>query len=74
MIPGTCWTTTTAKPRSENLETSQAGIGFPHAAQRAAFASDTVDVNGEARVSLTIGNTGKRRGTEIVQLYAAAST
>jgi len=30
-----------------------------------------VDVNGEARVSLTVTNTGKRRGTEIVQLYAA---
>jgi beta-xylosidase len=33
--------------------------------------SDTVDVNGEARVSLTITNTGTRRGTEVVQLYAA---
>jgi beta-glucosidase-like glycosyl hydrolase len=33
--------------------------------------SDTVDVGGDARVSLTITNTGKRRGTEIVQLYAA---
>jgi beta-xylosidase len=32
---------------------------------------DTVDVSGEARVSLTIKNTGTRRGTEIVQLYAA---
>jgi beta-xylosidase len=31
---------------------------------------DTVDVNGEARVSFTVTNTGKRRGTEIVQLYA----
>jgi len=27
------------------------------------LASDTVDANGEARVSLTITNTGKRRGT-----------
>jgi beta-glucosidase len=35
------------------------------------LANDTVDVNGEAQVSLTISNTGKRRGTEIVQLYAA---
>jgi beta-xylosidase len=35
------------------------------------LATDKVDVNGEARVSLTIINTGKRRGTEIVQLYAA---
>jgi beta-glucosidase len=33
--------------------------------------SDTVDVNGEARISLTITNTGKRPGTEIMQLYAA---
>lgn len=33
--------------------------------------SDKVDVSGEARVSLTISNTGKRRGTEVVQLYAA---
>jgi len=33
--------------------------------------SDTVDVSGEARVSLTVTNTGKRRGTEVVQLYAA---
>jgi beta-xylosidase len=33
--------------------------------------SDTVDVNGEARLSLTVTNTGKRRGTEVVQLYAA---
>jgi beta-glucosidase len=32
---------------------------------------DTVDVNGEARLSLTVTNTGKRRGTEVVQLYAA---
>ena len=35
------------------------------------LASDTVDVGGEARMSLTITNTGKRRGTEVVQLYAA---
>jgi beta-xylosidase len=33
--------------------------------------SDTVDVSGEARLSLTVTNTGNRRGTEIVQLYAA---
>ncbi|HET6675374.1 MAG TPA: glycoside hydrolase family 3 C-terminal domain-containing protein [Nitrospiraceae bacterium] len=32
---------------------------------------DTVDVSGEARLSLTITNTGKERGTEVVQLYAA---
>jgi beta-glucosidase len=32
---------------------------------------DTVDVGGELRASLTVTNTGKRRGTEIVQLYAA---
>jgi beta-glucosidase len=32
---------------------------------------DSVDVSGEARVSLTVTNTGKRRGTEVVQLYAA---
>jgi len=38
---------------------------------RAKLASDTVDVGGEARVSLTVSNTGKRRGTEIVRLYAA---
>ena len=35
------------------------------------LASDTVDVGGEARMSLTITNTGKRRGTDVVQLYAA---
>jgi beta-glucosidase len=35
------------------------------------LASDTVDVSGEARVSLTITNTGTRRGTEVAQLYAA---
>src|SRR5262245_24124175 len=33
--------------------------------------SDTVDGGGELRLSLTITNTGKRHGTEIVQLYAA---
>jgi len=32
---------------------------------------DTVDVGGEAKVSVTFTNTGKRRGTEVVQLYAA---
>jgi beta-glucosidase len=33
-------------------------------------ASDTIDVGGEARVSLTVTNSGNRRGTEVVQLYA----
>jgi beta-xylosidase len=33
--------------------------------------SDTVDVAGEARLSLAVTNTGDRRGTEVVQLYAA---
>ena len=33
--------------------------------------SDTVDVSGEARLSLTVINSGSRRGSEIVQLYAA---
>jgi beta-xylosidase len=33
--------------------------------------SATVDVSGEARISLTVTNTGKRSGTEVVQLYAA---
>ena len=33
--------------------------------------SDTVDVGGEARLSLTVTNTGDRRGTEVMQLYAA---
>jgi beta-xylosidase len=35
--------------------------------------SDNVDVGGELRASLTVTNKGQRRGTEIVQLYAAAS-
>jgi beta-glucosidase len=35
------------------------------------LASDTVNASGEVRVSLTVTNSGKRRGTEIVQLYAA---
>jgi beta-glucosidase len=35
------------------------------------LASDTVDVGGKLRVSLTVRNTGRRRGTEVVQLYAA---
>jgi beta-xylosidase len=29
---------------------------------------DTVDVSGNARLSLTVTNTGSRRGTEVVQL------
>jgi beta-xylosidase len=33
--------------------------------------SENVDVNGEARMSLAVTNSGKRRGTEVVQLYAA---
>jgi beta-glucosidase len=32
---------------------------------------DAVDVGGELRLSLTVTNTGDRRGTEVVQLYAA---
>jgi len=32
---------------------------------------DAVDVGGELRLSLTVTNTGRRRGTEVVQLYAA---
>ena len=35
--------------------------------------SDSVDVSGELRLSLTVINTGKRSGTEIVQLYAAVT-
>lgn len=35
------------------------------------LASDAVDVNGEARISLTLTNSGRRRGVEVVQLYAA---
>jgi hypothetical protein len=52
-------------------------FAFGHGLSHATFeygplrlASDSVDVGGEARVSLTVTNTGKRRGTEIVQLYA----
>jgi beta-glucosidase len=33
--------------------------------------SHKIDVSGELRASLTVKNTGKRRGTEVVQLYAA---
>jgi hypothetical protein len=33
--------------------------------------SENVDVSGELRASLTVTNTGKRPGTEVVQLYAA---
>jgi beta-glucosidase-like glycosyl hydrolase len=33
--------------------------------------SDSVDVGGEIRASLTVTNSGKVRGTEVVQLYAA---
>jgi beta-glucosidase len=33
--------------------------------------SNNADVSGEARVSLTVTNKGSRRGTEVVQLYAA---
>jgi beta-glucosidase len=35
------------------------------------LASDTVDVGGEGASVLAVTNTGKRRGTEVVQLYAA---
>lgn len=35
------------------------------------LASDTVHVTGEARVSVTVANSGNRPGTEVVQLYAA---
>jgi beta-glucosidase len=35
------------------------------------LASNSVAVDGELRASLTIRNSGKRRGTEVVQLYAA---
>jgi beta-glucosidase len=35
------------------------------------LASESIDVGGELRASLTIRNTGTRHGTEIVQLYAA---
>ena len=33
--------------------------------------SDMVDVSGEARLSVTVTNVGKRQGMEVVQLYAA---
>jgi beta-xylosidase len=33
--------------------------------------SDTTDVAGEVRASITVSNTGERAGTEVVQLYAA---
>jgi beta-xylosidase len=33
--------------------------------------TDNVDVSGELRLSLTLKNTGDRRGTEVVQLYAS---
>jgi beta-xylosidase len=33
--------------------------------------SDTVDVSGKLQLSLTVTNTGGRRGTEVVQLYVA---
>ena len=33
--------------------------------------SDTVDVGGELRLSITVTNTGKWRGTEVVQLYVS---
>jgi beta-glucosidase len=36
-----------------------------------ALESDAVDVSGELRLSLTVTNKGTRRGTEVVQLYAA---
>ena len=32
---------------------------------------NTVDVSGELRASITVANSGKRPGTEVVQLYAA---
>jgi hypothetical protein len=35
------------------------------------LASDTVQVSGEAKASLTVTNAGQQRGTEVVQLYAA---
>ncbi len=35
------------------------------------LASTSVDVSGDLELSLTITNTGSRRGTEVVQLYAA---
>jgi beta-xylosidase len=33
--------------------------------------SRAVDIGGDLRLSLTVTNTGNRRGTEVVQLYAA---
>jgi beta-glucosidase len=33
--------------------------------------SETVDVDGELRASVSLTNTGRSRGTEVVQLYAA---
>ena len=33
--------------------------------------TETVDTNGEARMSLAVINTGKQRGVDVVQLYAA---
>jgi beta-xylosidase len=35
------------------------------------LASDTIDVGGEVKASIAVTNAGKRRGTEVVQLYAA---
>jgi len=35
------------------------------------LASETLDVSGDLHASLTITNRGKRRGTEVVHLYAA---
>jgi beta-xylosidase len=35
------------------------------------LAADSVDVAGQLEASLTVTNTGKRRGIEVVQLYAA---
>ena len=35
--------------------------------------SERVDIGGELRASLTVTNTGKRRGTEVMQLYAAGT-
>jgi beta-xylosidase len=35
------------------------------------LASASVDVSAELEASLTVTNTGNRRGTEVVQLYVA---